>query len=74
MRVKDSNHNLRTISEVRVKDDKGNLRDVMWIAAKVNGALRIIWRKVKEALGYIFTHDGDAIKTSDGFFIKCSDQ
>lgn len=55
MRIKDSNHSLRDIADAAVKHN-GQLRQVDAIYAKVGGALRVVWRRIKEAVtGWVFT-------------------
>lgn len=63
---------IKSVSSIKVHPkDKAVLRDSYILMMKVGGVLRIVWQKVS---GYIFTSDNAALKTEDGYMIKCSDQ
>ena len=71
MRIRDQQRNLRDIARAAVLH-QGLLRDVTIIIARVNGELRVVWRKPQTAAGWVFTQ-GRPIAVS-GRFIRLKGQ
>lgn len=65
---------LYDVSDIRVRDQIGHLREVDRIYARHGDKLYLVWQRLREQFGFIQTADGFFIQTADGFFIKCSDQ
>ena len=63
-------HRRRDTSAMSVKLD-GRKRQIYILKVKIGDKVYVIWEKMN---GWVFTEDGYAIMTADGYFIKCADQ